>query len=178
MRQFFSYSTTTTRHGNRASRSSQGPEKIRKIVRPQCLDGVATANIVKWKLQTTLYPENMVTLLRQLWVRPLKIFNTILFADFWVTDSIFWGPMRPNAKWISNSYKRNFGFGVPYQFISTCHMPKFFSQNWLNPFVWQSIDCHKVNPNSWTEESFHLFTLFCKNIFNPQSCHRRSFGDI
>ena len=53
---------------NRASGTSQGPEKIRKIVRPQCLLsrwGVATTNRVKWQLQTTLFPENMVTLSRQ-----------------------------------------------------------------------------------------------------------------
>ena len=45
---------------NRASGTSQGPEKIRKIVRPQCLLsrwGVATTNRVKWQLQTTLFPE-------------------------------------------------------------------------------------------------------------------------
>ena len=64
-RQFFSFATTTTRQRNRASRTSQGPEKIQKIVRPQCLDAVATTNIVKWQLQTTLYPENMVTLSRR-----------------------------------------------------------------------------------------------------------------
>ena len=39
-----------------------GTKKSRKIVRPQCLDGVATSNIVKWQLQTTLCPENIVTL--------------------------------------------------------------------------------------------------------------------
>ena len=67
MRQFFSFATTTTRHHNRASRTSQGPEKIRKIVRPQRLDGVPVAktNVVKWQLQTTLCPENMVTLSQQ-----------------------------------------------------------------------------------------------------------------
>ena len=64
-RQLFSLATTTTRQRNRASRTSQGPEKIRKIVRPQCLDGVATTNIVKWQLPTTLCPENMVTLSRK-----------------------------------------------------------------------------------------------------------------
>ena len=64
-RQLFSFATTTTRQRNRASRTSQGPEKIRKIVRPQCLDGVATKSIVKWQFQTTLCPENMVTLSRQ-----------------------------------------------------------------------------------------------------------------
>ena len=56
-RQLLSFATTTTRQRNRASRTSQGPEKIRKIVRPQCLDGVATTTIVKWQLQTTLCPE-------------------------------------------------------------------------------------------------------------------------
>ena len=50
---------------NIASETSQGPEKNQKIVRPQCLDGVATINIVKWKLQTTLWPDNMVTLSRR-----------------------------------------------------------------------------------------------------------------
>ena len=64
-RQFFSFATTTTRQRNIASGTSQGPEKNRKIVRPQCLDGVATINIVKWKLQTTLWPDNMVTLSRR-----------------------------------------------------------------------------------------------------------------
>ena len=63
--QFFSFATTTTQQRNRASRTSQGPEKIRKIVRPQCLDGVATTKIVKWQIQTTLCPENMVPLSRQ-----------------------------------------------------------------------------------------------------------------
>ena len=48
MRQFFSFVTTTTRQHNIASGTSQGPEKNIKIVRPQCLDGVATINIVKW----------------------------------------------------------------------------------------------------------------------------------
>ena len=53
------------RQRNIASGTSQGPEINRKIVRPQCLDGVATINIVKWQLQTTLWPDNMVTLSRQ-----------------------------------------------------------------------------------------------------------------
>ena len=53
------------RQPNIASGTSQGPEKNRKIVRPQCLDGVATINIVKWQLKTTLWPDNMVTLSRQ-----------------------------------------------------------------------------------------------------------------
>ena len=61
---FFSYATTTMRQRNIASGTSQGPEKNRKIVRPQCLDGVATINVVKWKLQTTLWRDNMVTLSR------------------------------------------------------------------------------------------------------------------
>ena len=47
----------------------QGPvreqKKVEKIVRPQCLDAVATTHIVKWQLQTTLYPENMITLSRK-----------------------------------------------------------------------------------------------------------------
>ena len=53
-----------TMYSNTASGNSQGPEKSQKIVRPQCLDGVATTNIVKWQFQTTLCPENMVTLSR------------------------------------------------------------------------------------------------------------------
>ena len=40
-------------------------KKNKQIVRPQYLDRVATINIVKWKLQTTLYPDNMVTLSRR-----------------------------------------------------------------------------------------------------------------
>ena len=56
--------TTTTRQRNIASETSQGPEKNQKIVRPQCLYGVAPINIVKWQLQTTLWPDNMVTLLQ------------------------------------------------------------------------------------------------------------------
>ena len=59
-RQFFSFTTTTTRQRKIASRTMQGPKKSLKIVRPQCLDGVTTTNIVKWKLQTTLCPEYMV----------------------------------------------------------------------------------------------------------------------
>ena len=51
----------TTRQRNIASGNSQGPEKTRKIVRAQCLDGVATINIVKWQLQTILLPYIMVT---------------------------------------------------------------------------------------------------------------------
>ena len=54
MRQLFSFATTTTRQRNIASGTSQGPEKNRKIVRPQCLDGVAKITKVKWQLQTTL----------------------------------------------------------------------------------------------------------------------------
>ena len=38
--------------------------KKSKIVRPQCLNGVATINKAKWQLQTTLWPDNMVTLSR------------------------------------------------------------------------------------------------------------------
>ena len=52
-RQFFSFATTTTRQRNIASKTSQEPGKNRKIVSPQCLDGVATITIVKWQLQTT-----------------------------------------------------------------------------------------------------------------------------
>ena len=55
----------TTKQRNIASRTSWGPEKTRKIVWPQCLDGVATINTVKWQLQTTQQPDNMVTLSRQ-----------------------------------------------------------------------------------------------------------------
>ena len=65
MRQFFSLATTTTRQRNIASGTSQGTEKNRNIVRPQYLDLVPTKNIVKWQLQTTLWPDNMVTLSRQ-----------------------------------------------------------------------------------------------------------------
>ena len=64
-RHFFSFAPTPTRQRNRTSRTSQGSEKIRKIVSPQCLDGVATTNIVKWQFQAILCPENMVTLSRQ-----------------------------------------------------------------------------------------------------------------
>ena len=64
-RQFLSFATTTTQQRNIASGTSQGPEKNRKIVRPQCLDGIATINIVKWKLQTTFWPDKMVTLSRR-----------------------------------------------------------------------------------------------------------------
>ena len=60
-RQFFSFATTTTRQRNITSGTSQRPEKNRKIVRPQCLDGVTTINIVKWQLQTTLWPRHIVT---------------------------------------------------------------------------------------------------------------------
>ena len=62
---FFSFATMTAQQRIIASGASQGPEKNQKIVRPQCLDGVATINIVKWQLQTTLWPDNMVTLSRQ-----------------------------------------------------------------------------------------------------------------
>ena len=45
---------------------ASGTRKNRKIVRSQCLDGVATIiNIVNWQLQTTLWPDNMVTLSQQ-----------------------------------------------------------------------------------------------------------------
>ena len=54
-----------SRQRPRASETSQGPEKIRNLVRRQCLNGVAITNIVKWQLQTTLWPENMITLSRQ-----------------------------------------------------------------------------------------------------------------
>ena len=62
--QFFSFATTTTRQRNIASgtRTSQGPEKNQKIVRPQCLDGIATIHTVKWQLQKTLWPDIMNTL--------------------------------------------------------------------------------------------------------------------
>ena len=51
---------TTRQHGNVIE--PQGPEKNQKIVRPKRLDGIATINKVKWQLQTTLSPDNMVTL--------------------------------------------------------------------------------------------------------------------
>ena len=44
------------RQRNIASGTSQGPDKNRKIVRPQCLDWVATINIVKWQLQKLCGP--------------------------------------------------------------------------------------------------------------------------
>ena len=47
-RQFFSFATTTMRQCTIASGTSQGTEKKQKKVRPQCLDGIATINIVKW----------------------------------------------------------------------------------------------------------------------------------
>ena len=47
--QVFSFATTTMRQRNITSRTSQGPEKNQKIVWPQCLDGVATINIVRWQ---------------------------------------------------------------------------------------------------------------------------------
>ena len=60
MQQFVSFATTTKHNVI----EPQGPEKMRKIFRSWCLDGVATINIVmQW--QTTLWPENMVTLSRQ-----------------------------------------------------------------------------------------------------------------
>ena len=62
-RQLFSFTTTTTRQRNIAQ--GPGTRKNRKIVRPPCLDGVATINIVKWQLHTTLWPDNMVTLSQQ-----------------------------------------------------------------------------------------------------------------
>ena len=71
-----------TMYSNRASRTSQGPEIIRKIVRPQCLDGVATTKIVKWQIQTTWWPENNVTLSRQNCRMPSSVFYNISFAYF------------------------------------------------------------------------------------------------
>ena len=64
MRQLFSFATTTTRQSNIASGTRQGQEKNQKTVRHQCLDGVATIKRVKWQLQTTLLPDNMVALSR------------------------------------------------------------------------------------------------------------------
>ena len=49
----------------RQRRIPQGPEENQKIVRPQCLDGLETINIVQWQLQTTLWPFKMVSLSRQ-----------------------------------------------------------------------------------------------------------------
>ena len=51
------------------SGTSQGPEKNREKVRPQCLDEVATINTyskVAITVQTTLWPDNIVTLLLQI----------------------------------------------------------------------------------------------------------------
>ena len=56
MRQFFKVRDNATTY---YSLTSQGPEKNRKKVRPQCLDGVATINIVKWQ-----WPDNIVKLTR------------------------------------------------------------------------------------------------------------------
>ena len=56
-----------------------GPEKNQKIVRPQCLDGVATINIVKWQVKTTLWPDNMVTLSRAQ-LRKSKPFAQSIFS--------------------------------------------------------------------------------------------------
>ena len=78
--QFFSFATTTTRQGNIASGTSQGPEKNWKIVRPQCLDGVATIHIVKWQLQTTLWPDNMDTLSRQNCRVPSFVYSLACYA--------------------------------------------------------------------------------------------------
>ena len=78
--QFFSFATKITRQGNIASGTSQGPEKNWKIVRPQCLDGVATIHIVKWQLQTTLWPDNMDTLSRaQLCIFPCMLCEIYIF---------------------------------------------------------------------------------------------------
>ena len=55
-RQLFSFATKTTRQRNRASRTSQGPEKNRKIVRPRCLDGIATTDIVKMAITNSFVP--------------------------------------------------------------------------------------------------------------------------
>ena len=82
-RQFFSFATTTTRQRNITSGTSQGPEKNQTIVRPQCLDGVTTINIVKWQLKTTLWPDNMVTLWRQNCRKPS---STYLKKHFFTVD--------------------------------------------------------------------------------------------
>ena len=79
------------RQSNKASGTSQGPEQNRKIVRPQCLDGVATMNIVKWQLQTTLWPDNMLTLLRQNYrvkALPEAIFLFLFFCADSATNRI------------------------------------------------------------------------------------------
>ena len=47
------------------NRASGAMEKIRKIVRYLCQDGVATTDLVKWQLQTTLWPENMFKMSQQ-----------------------------------------------------------------------------------------------------------------
>ena len=44
------------RQGNKASRTSQGPEKNRKIVRPRCLDGIATTDKVKMASTNSFVP--------------------------------------------------------------------------------------------------------------------------
>ena len=44
------------RQCNRASRTSQGPEKNLKIVRPQCLDGIATTDKVKMAIANSFVP--------------------------------------------------------------------------------------------------------------------------
>ena len=56
-------------------RDQSGTRKNRKIVRPQCLDGVATINIVKWQLQTTLWPDYIVTLSQQNCCVPSSAYN-------------------------------------------------------------------------------------------------------
>ena len=58
-RQFFSFTTATTRQRNRRKK---GEEKNGTMLRYRCLNGVATINIVIAQQPTTLRPENMVTL--------------------------------------------------------------------------------------------------------------------
>ena len=65
-RQFFSFATTTTRQRNRSSRTSQGPEKIRKIVRPHSKI-TNTINFVPWKHSPIVATELS---LAQLWLPP------------------------------------------------------------------------------------------------------------
>ena len=92
----------------------QGPEKNGKIpvVRPQCLDGVATINIVKWQLQTTLWPDNMVTLLRQNCCVPSS-------------DHVSLAMVKPVFSWLCQSGHR--------------HISIFIS---ILVFLWFSQSCH------------------------------------
>ena len=89
----FGFVTTTTQQRNITSGTSQGPEKNGKTVRPQCLDRVATINIVKWQLQTTLWPCTMFTLSRQNCRVPSSATYRMLGWPSWslVDDGLFVG---------------------------------------------------------------------------------------